>query len=256
MAMTSNGRIYREKEGNMNNDQGELTIPLQVGTELRIKNNGEISLDNPEVELAKHTGAADAVLSYRSIQTVENTSYVYLIRLLIAASCEYIAEGISVSNGRIVAKSSLNLTPIPTVQTNVNSGCDPHRVRPRREHPATVNPNPSASYPIPMSRHPHVSWTGRGNHGSCNDSNGRRWRQSTDRDSEVDMRAEDEAGRQQKRGDDKRSDTFHRHLCSRSARHVPITCCYCCYQNICGWVNADVLNIEVILYSLLSQLGE
>jgi hypothetical protein len=23
---------------------------------------------------------------------------------------------------------------------------------------------------------------------------------------------------------------------------------YCCYQNICGWVNADVLNIEVILY--------
>lgn len=76
--MTSNGRIYREKERNMNNDQGELTIPLQVGTELRIKNNGEISVENPEVELAGHTGAADAVLSYRS----DPRSREHILRLL------------------------------------------------------------------------------------------------------------------------------------------------------------------------------
>jgi hypothetical protein len=44
--------------------QGML-IPLQVGTELRITNNGEVIVDNPEVELALQPDAADAVLSYR-----------------------------------------------------------------------------------------------------------------------------------------------------------------------------------------------
>ncbi len=43
----------------------EERIPLQVGTELRIRNNGEISVDNPEVELATQPEAADAVVSYR-----------------------------------------------------------------------------------------------------------------------------------------------------------------------------------------------
>ena len=43
----------------------EERIPLQVGTELRIRNNGEISVDNPEIELALNPDAADAVLSYR-----------------------------------------------------------------------------------------------------------------------------------------------------------------------------------------------
>jgi hypothetical protein len=40
-------------------------IPMQVGTELRIRNNGEIVVDNPELELAVDPKAADAVLSYR-----------------------------------------------------------------------------------------------------------------------------------------------------------------------------------------------
>ena len=37
---------------------------MQVGTEFRIRNNGDIILDNPELELAADTTAADAVLSY------------------------------------------------------------------------------------------------------------------------------------------------------------------------------------------------
>ena len=40
-------------------------IPMQVGSELRITNKGEIIVDNPEVELAESRRAADAVLSYR-----------------------------------------------------------------------------------------------------------------------------------------------------------------------------------------------
>lgn len=43
----------------------EEIIPLQVGSELRIKNDGSIVMDNPELELAKSPKAADAVLSYR-----------------------------------------------------------------------------------------------------------------------------------------------------------------------------------------------
>jgi hypothetical protein len=43
----------------------EVRIPMQVGTEFRIRNNGDIILDNPELELAADPSAADAVLSYR-----------------------------------------------------------------------------------------------------------------------------------------------------------------------------------------------
>jgi hypothetical protein len=43
----------------------ETRIVLQVGSELRIKNNGDIVLDNPELELAGDDRAADAVLLYR-----------------------------------------------------------------------------------------------------------------------------------------------------------------------------------------------
>jgi hypothetical protein len=43
----------------------EELIPLQVGSELRIRNDGEITLDNPELELGPIPAAADAVLSYR-----------------------------------------------------------------------------------------------------------------------------------------------------------------------------------------------
>jgi hypothetical protein len=43
----------------------ETTIVLQVGTELRITNNGEIILSNPELELSRETRAADATLLYK-----------------------------------------------------------------------------------------------------------------------------------------------------------------------------------------------
>ena len=43
----------------------EMKIVLQVGTELRVTNRGEVILSNPELELAREEGAADAVLTYR-----------------------------------------------------------------------------------------------------------------------------------------------------------------------------------------------
>jgi len=43
----------------------EMRIVLQVGTELRVTNKGEVILSNPELELAREQGAADAVLSYK-----------------------------------------------------------------------------------------------------------------------------------------------------------------------------------------------
>jgi len=49
----------------MDETRQQVRIPLQVGSELRIKNNGDIVLDNPELELARDVTAADAVLSYR-----------------------------------------------------------------------------------------------------------------------------------------------------------------------------------------------
>jgi hypothetical protein len=41
------------------------TIVLQVGTELRITNNGEIILSNPELELSREERAADATILYK-----------------------------------------------------------------------------------------------------------------------------------------------------------------------------------------------
>jgi hypothetical protein len=43
----------------------EIKIVLQVGTELRVSNNGEVVVSNPELELAREDRAADAVLLYR-----------------------------------------------------------------------------------------------------------------------------------------------------------------------------------------------
>jgi hypothetical protein len=40
----------------------EIKIVLQVGTELRITNKGEVVVSNPELELAGEDRAADAVL--------------------------------------------------------------------------------------------------------------------------------------------------------------------------------------------------
>jgi hypothetical protein len=42
-----------------------IRIPLQVGATLRIGNNGEIIVDNPELEPAPDITAAGAVLSYQ-----------------------------------------------------------------------------------------------------------------------------------------------------------------------------------------------
>jgi hypothetical protein len=43
----------------------ETKIVLQVGSELRVNNKGEIVVSNPELELAREEPAADAVLLYR-----------------------------------------------------------------------------------------------------------------------------------------------------------------------------------------------
>jgi hypothetical protein len=56
----------------------ETRIALQVGTELRIKNNGDIVVDNPELELAADVSAADAVLLYR----FDPAAGVHILRLL------------------------------------------------------------------------------------------------------------------------------------------------------------------------------
>jgi hypothetical protein len=49
----------------MKTETEALRIPMQVGSELRIRNTGEVVVGNPEVELAQTPSAADAVLSYR-----------------------------------------------------------------------------------------------------------------------------------------------------------------------------------------------
>ena len=43
----------------------EMKIVLQVGNELRVTNKGEVSVSNPELEVAADNRAADAVLFYR-----------------------------------------------------------------------------------------------------------------------------------------------------------------------------------------------
>jgi len=49
----------------MSPQEDGLRIVLQVGSELRIKNSGEVVVSNPELELASEESAADAVFSYR-----------------------------------------------------------------------------------------------------------------------------------------------------------------------------------------------
>ena len=49
----------------MASNSNETKVSLQVGSELRIKNNGDIVIDNPGLELAADDRAADAVLVYR-----------------------------------------------------------------------------------------------------------------------------------------------------------------------------------------------
>jgi hypothetical protein len=53
-------------------------IVMQIGTELRIRNNGDLILDNPELELEHEERAADAVLLYR----FEASTGEHVLRLL------------------------------------------------------------------------------------------------------------------------------------------------------------------------------
>ena len=64
--------------------QAEKTrIPLQLGSELRITKNGEITVSNPQLEMEPSEVIADAVLEYsldrrtgeHVIQVVEPLSY-------------------------------------------------------------------------------------------------------------------------------------------------------------------------------------
>ncbi|HUO33422.1 MAG TPA: hypothetical protein VMU43_00380 [Candidatus Acidoferrum sp.] len=43
----------------------EMKIVLQVGSTVRVRNNGDVIIDNPELELTREDRAADAVLLYR-----------------------------------------------------------------------------------------------------------------------------------------------------------------------------------------------
>jgi hypothetical protein len=43
----------------------EVRIVLQVGTEFRVSNKGDVIISNPELELARDERAADATLLYR-----------------------------------------------------------------------------------------------------------------------------------------------------------------------------------------------
>ena len=51
---------------------------MQVGAELRIRNDGSIVMDNPELELAQYQEAADAVFMYR----FDSAAGVHVLRLL------------------------------------------------------------------------------------------------------------------------------------------------------------------------------
>src|SRR5260370_21589382 len=64
--------------GTMKIEQEAIRVPLQVGATLRIRNNGEIIVDNPELELAADTTAADAVLSYQ----FDSKAREHILRLL------------------------------------------------------------------------------------------------------------------------------------------------------------------------------
>ena len=62
----------------MKQEREELRIPMQVGSELRIKNDGAVVVDNPELELGLDEKAADAMLSYR----YDAKEGVHILRLL------------------------------------------------------------------------------------------------------------------------------------------------------------------------------
>jgi len=62
----------------MKSNTNETKIILQVGSELRINNKGDIIIDNPELELARDQEAADATIAYR----FDPDAGVHIFRLL------------------------------------------------------------------------------------------------------------------------------------------------------------------------------
>jgi hypothetical protein len=72
----------------MSPHQTFTSIPLQVGSELRIRNTGELSVSNPTLETGVPADAADAVLDYRfDFQTGE-----HVLRLREPVICRTAAE--------------------------------------------------------------------------------------------------------------------------------------------------------------------
>ena len=67
----------------MSPHQTYTRIPLQTGSELRIRNNGEVSVDNPTFETALSANAADAVLEYR----YDSHTGEHVLRLVEPAVC-------------------------------------------------------------------------------------------------------------------------------------------------------------------------
>lgn len=66
-------------EGGATRGEGNaMKIVLQVGSELRINNHGDVIIDNPELELAGEEQAADATLLYR----FDARTGVHVLRLL------------------------------------------------------------------------------------------------------------------------------------------------------------------------------
>ena len=53
-------------------------IPLQVGSELRITQTGDVRLDNPTVESGPNEAAADAVITY----SLDPQTHEHVIRLV------------------------------------------------------------------------------------------------------------------------------------------------------------------------------
>jgi hypothetical protein len=66
-------RIMYGEETRMGPHQSFTRIPLQVGSELRIRNTGEISVSNPTIESGPGQDDAAALLDYRfDAQTAEH----------------------------------------------------------------------------------------------------------------------------------------------------------------------------------------
>ncbi len=74
-AQTTGDSVAR---GAINPEGDETKIVLQVGSEVRINNAGDVIIDNPELELAREDEAADATLLYR----FDARAGVHVLRLL------------------------------------------------------------------------------------------------------------------------------------------------------------------------------